>query len=57
MAVVITARSNERIKQARALLQAKERRTCGLHLIEGKKLLIEAVSSGCTPEEVFLEDG
>ncbi len=57
MAVVITARSNERIKQARALLQAKERRTRGLHLIEGEKLLIEAVSSGCTPEEVFLEDG
>ena len=34
----ITARNNERIKSARALSLAKERRARGLHLVEGEKL-------------------
>ena len=57
MGFVITARSNERIKQARGLMQAKARRERGLHLIEGEKLVLEAAQSGCALSELFVEDG
>lgn len=52
----ITARSNERIKAARALTQAKERRLRGLHLVESDKLVLEALYSGCNIKEVFIEN-
>jgi len=52
----ITARSNERIKAARALTQAKERHLRGLHLVESDKLVLEALHSGCNIKEVFIED-
>ncbi len=57
MGFVITARSNERIRQARGLMQAKARRERGLHLIEGEKLVLEAAQSGCALSELFVEDG
>lgn len=52
----ITSRTNERIKAARALSQAKERRARGLHLAEGEKLVSEALTSGCSIEDVFVEE-
>ena len=57
MGFVITARGNERIRQARGLMQAKARRERGLHLIEGEKLVLEAAQSGCALSELFVEDG
>lgn len=55
--MVITSRSNEHIKRSRALTQAKEREKTGLHLIEGEKLLLEAVESGLEIVDVFVEEG
>ncbi len=53
----ITSRANERVKAARALDSAKGRRESGRFLIEGEKLVWEAVSSGMALDEVFLEEG
>lgn len=53
----ITSRTNEIIKQARALQQAKVRRAQGLHLAESDKLVREAVSSGVSICRLFVEDG
>ncbi|HWQ05848.1 MAG TPA: RNA methyltransferase [Feifaniaceae bacterium] len=54
---VIESRSNERVKDARRLLQRKERKESGLHLIEGEKLVREALSSGARVAACFVEDG
>lgn len=53
----IASRSNERIKAARALQRGKERRETGLHLIEGEKLVREALTSGQNVRELYLEEG
>ncbi|MDO4494027.1 MAG: RNA methyltransferase [Clostridia bacterium] len=53
----ITSRTNERVKGTRALQRAKERKERGLHLAEGEKLVREALTSGCTVREVYLEEG
>ncbi|MCE5188480.1 MAG: RNA methyltransferase [Eubacteriales bacterium] len=55
--MVIESRSNERVKEARKLLLRKERKESGLHLIEGEKLVGEAVSSGARVVSCFLEQG
>ena len=55
--MVIESRANERVKEARKLLQRKERKESGLHLIEGDKLVREAVSSGARVVSCFLEEG
>ena len=51
--MVITGRTNERIKAARALQNAKDRRETGLHLIEGDKLVSDAIASGAQVKTVF----
>ena len=43
---MITSRSNDRIKAARELQSAKARKETGLHLIEGDKLVSDAIASG-----------
>lgn len=53
----ITSLQNETVKQARKLSLAKERRASGLHLIEGERLVNEALQSGATIETLFLEEG
>lgn len=53
----ITSRSNEHVKRAKALAMAKERNQTGLHLIEGDKLLNEAVRSGMEIIDVFVREG
>ena len=55
--MVIESRSNERIKEVRKLLQRKERKSSGLHLIEGEKLVREAIASGAQLDALLLEDG
>ncbi len=55
--IVIESRSNERVKDARRLLQRKERKESGLHLIEGEKLVREAILSGARISVLFVEDG
>jgi rRNA methylases len=55
--MIITSRSNERIKAARALQDAKARRETGLHLIEGDKLVSDAVASGARVRTVFAKEG
>ena len=54
--MIITSRANERVKAARALQQHKERETSGLHLIEGDKLVLEAIRSGAKIETVFAKE-
>ena len=55
--IVIESRSNERVKDARRLLQRKERKESGLHLIESEKLVREAIVSGARISALFVEDG
>ncbi|MDP3448928.1 MAG: RNA methyltransferase [Eubacteriales bacterium] len=55
--MIIESRANERVKEARKLLLRKERKASGLHLIEGDKLVREAVSSGATIVSCFIEAG
>ncbi|HQQ40801.1 MAG TPA: RNA methyltransferase substrate-binding domain-containing protein, partial [Clostridia bacterium] len=55
--IVIESRSNERVKDARRLLQRKERKESGLHLIESEKLVREAIASGVRISALFVEDG
>ena len=55
--MLITSRSNETVKQARALQDAKKRRETGLHLVESDKLVRDAILSGAVPELLFLEEG
>ena len=51
--MIITSRTNDRIKAARALNDAKYRKREGLHLIEGDKLVSDAVASGAEVVTVF----
>ena len=55
--MTITSRSNERVKLARALQDAKTRRETGLHLIEGDKLVLDALASGARVRTVFAREG
>lgn len=50
---MITSRTNDRIKSVRALQQSKERARTGLHLIEGDKLVFDALASGAQLEAVY----
>lgn len=54
---VIESRSNERVKDTRRLLQRKARKESGQHLIEGEKLVREAILSGARISALFVEDG
>lgn len=53
----ITSRTNERVRRAKALSGAKERRETGLHLAEGEKLVLEALASGQRVRTLFIEEG
>ena len=55
--MIIESRANERVKEARRLLLRKERKESGQHLIEGDKLVREAVASGATIVSCFIEEG
>lgn len=57
MAKFITSRSNETIKLARSLQQAKVRRETGLHIAESDKLVQEVVQAGISIHTLFIVDG
>ena len=53
---VITSRANGRVKAARALGEAKERRRTGLFVDEGEDALRSALAAGIAPVEAFVDD-
>jgi TrmH family RNA methyltransferase len=53
---MITSRANARVRAARALGDAKERRRTGLFLDEGEDALRAALAAGITPVEAFVDD-
>ena len=55
--MIISSRNNERVKHARALQDAKTRKETGLHLIEGDKLVLDAIASGARVRTVFAKEG
>ena len=55
--MLIQSTSNPTVKRVRSLLTKKGRRETGLHLIEGERLVAEAVSSGARIDSLFVEEG
>ena len=55
--MTITSVKNETVKQLRRLLDRKARRETGLHLIEGERLVLDALNSGVVPDKIFIEEG
>ena len=53
---MITSRANGRVKAARALGEAKERRRTGLFTDEGEDALRAALAAGIAPVEAFVDD-
>jgi TrmH family RNA methyltransferase len=53
---LITSRANSRVKAARALGEAKERRRTGLFVDEGEDALRSALAAGIAPVEAFVDD-
>ena len=53
---MITSRANSRVKAARALGEAKERRRTGLFADEGEDALRAALECGIAPVEAFVDD-
>ena len=53
---MITSRANSRVKAARALGEAKERRRTGLFVDEGEDALRSALAGGVVPVEAFVDD-
>jgi TrmH family RNA methyltransferase len=53
---LITSRANGRVKAARALGEAKERRRTGLFVDEGEDALRAALAAGVAPVEAFVDD-
>jgi TrmH family RNA methyltransferase len=56
-AVVVTSRSNARVKQLRAAFAGQARLSGGLVAVEGDNLLSEALRSGMVLKTVFVSDG
>ncbi len=55
--MVIESTHNETVKRARSLRMKKERELRALHMIEGERMLREALQAGVCIEEVFLQEG
>ncbi len=53
---MITSRANARVRAARALGEAKERKRTGLFLDEGEDALRSALAAGIAPVEAFVDD-
>jgi TrmH family RNA methyltransferase len=53
---LITSRANSHVKAARALGEAKERRSTGLFVDEGEDALRAALGAGIAPVEAFVDD-
>lgn len=55
--MIITSTKNELVKQLRALKTRKARAESGLHLIEGERLVFDALSGGVVPASVLVREG
>ena len=55
--MLITSTKNETVKLLRSLKDRAARRETGLHLIEGERLVFDALSSGIKAEYVLAEEG
>ena len=55
--MLIQSTQNETVKRMRSLASKKGRQETGLHLIEGERLVREAVTSGAEIAELFVEEG
>lgn len=55
--MLITSTKNETVKLLRSLKDRAARRETGLHLIEGERLVFDALSSGIEAEYVLAEEG
>ena len=55
--MVITSTKNETVKLLRSLKDRGARRETGLHLIEGERLVFDALASGAKAATVLAEDG
>lgn len=55
--MLIQSTRNPAVTRVRSLLTKKGRRETGLHLIEGERLVAEAVSSGAEIVSLFVEEG
>ena len=55
--MIITSTKNETVRLLRSLKERTARRETGLHLIEGERLVLDALFSGIVPEAVLVEDG
>ncbi len=55
--MLIQSTSNPTVKRVRSLLTKKGRRETGMHLIEGERLVAEAISSGAGIDSLFIEEG
>ena len=55
--MLIQSTQNETVKRMRSLAAKKGRQETGLHLLEGERLVREAISSGADIAELFIEEG
>jgi TrmH family RNA methyltransferase len=55
--MMITSTKNETVKLLRSLKDRGNRRDLGLHLIEGERLVFDALLSGVVPDTVLVESG
>jgi len=53
---MITSRTNARVRAARALTEARERKRTGCFLDEGEDALRAALEAGIAPVESLVED-
>ena len=54
---MITSAKNETVKKLRSLRTKKGRKETGLHLIEGERLVFDAIASGAELETVLVAEG
>ena len=54
---MITSAKNETVKKLRSLRTKKGRKETGLHLIEGERLVFDAIASGAEPDTVLVAEG
>ena len=55
--MLITSTKNKTVRLLRALKERGSRRESGLHLIEGERLVFDALISGVLPDTVLVEEG
>ncbi|MBQ1684975.1 MAG: RNA methyltransferase [Clostridia bacterium] len=55
--MLITSRNNDTVRLMRSLTSRKARQETGLHLIEGERLVFDALRAGAKAEHLLIEEG